>query len=163
MIIKGTKEESALIRWVQKAQSKDSARPVLEGMLVENGNILACDGFRIHAAPTPSALVDGKGVYQGKVPAGDFIAELEEICEATPYPDYAAIMPSGEPEFHIHVDPKFLVEALAGFDSTVELRFFGKTQPMELTGTFKDDTNLYVILMPKNGSKDDSKPWRPGK
>ncbi len=162
MIIKGDKHESALIRWVQKARSKDCMRPVLKGMLVRDGNILACDGFRIHAAPTPSALGDCDGVYQGKVSAGDFIAELEEICEATPYPDYAVIMPDGEPEFQINVDPKFLAEALSGFDSNVLLRFFGKTRPMEVSGESKDGQRLYVILMPLHGrEKENNEVWRP--
>lgn len=159
MIIKGDKHESALIRWVQKAQSKDSARQVLTGMLVKNGNIVACDGYRIHATPTPSPLVDTDGVYQGKVPAGDFIAELDEILDVT-YPDYAAIMPEGEPVFQINVDPKFLAEALSGFSKNVQLRFFGEKQPMEVGGKNKDDKPCYVVLMPMHKLNDD-KPWRP--
>ena len=53
VVIRGTKEESALIRWVKKAESGDCARPVLNAMLLENDQIVACDGFRIHAAKAP--------------------------------------------------------------------------------------------------------------
>ena len=77
MIIKGTKEESKLIRWVQKGAATDKARPVLTGINVADGAMVATDGYRLHAAKAPDCL--SEGLHKGKVPSGDFVAELEPI------------------------------------------------------------------------------------
>ncbi|KKL66495.1 hypothetical protein LCGC14_2144370 [marine sediment metagenome] len=163
MIIKGTKEESAVIRWVQKALSKDSERPVLGSLLVQKESIVACDSHRLHAAQRPEALVDiDEGMYTGKVPAGQFIAELETEDNGT-YPRYQDRVPNGEPVFEIALDPKYLIEALSYFQTPgIRFRFFGPDKPMEIIGKSKSDGSMYVLLMPRRlTDADHDSHWRP--
>lgn len=122
--IRGTKKESRLMRWLAKAQAgKD--RPILTAFHRRNGIAVSCDGFRLHAAPVPGCLQEvpetnyelGQANYRGKIKAGDFEADLDEV-EGT-YPDIAQIMPKGEPVAEFAVNPKYLREALAGFNTVV--------------------------------------------
>ena len=146
MIIKGTKQDSEAIRWLQKGASKDKARPVLNGIHVANGYTWSADGFRLHAIRTPRCLTDAEGeIVTGKVNAGEFIAELDTIVGT--YPDTSQLLPIEAPEFEIAIDPKYLREALAGMDGPVRLRFYGSTKPMEVLGA-KGDSYRYALVMP---------------
>lgn len=126
--IKGTKEESQLMRWLAKAQAGED-RPILTTFHRRNGVVVSCDGFRLHAAPVPSCLQEapetnelGQVNYRGKIKAGDFEADLDEV-EGT-YPDVAQLMPKGEPVAEFAVNPKYLREALAGLDTMAMIRVY---------------------------------------
>lgn len=120
MIIRGTKEESKALRWLDKAKAGED-RPILDTWHRRNGVLLCCDGFRLHALPTPDCLKDipdtnqhGQANLAGKIPAGDFVADLE--TKANLYPNMAQIMPvPAEIILEFAINPKYLREALAGF------------------------------------------------
>ena len=153
MILKGTKEDSKLLRWLQAAATKDESRPVLLGVMGCDGYAVACDGFRLHAAKT-ELIPEDKNLH-GKVKAGNFEVDMFEIGGT--YPSWQQILPTGPVELAIGVDPKLLIEALKGMENPVTLRFYSPTSPMEVLG--KD---RYALVMPLRDSRDDS-PWRPGK
>jgi len=146
MIIEGTKEESRLIRWLQKAQSDDAARPILTGLHVTEDYVIACDGFRLHATPTPLCLQLARDKQvKGKVPAGDFAANMEEV-EGT-YPDIFQVMPNSEATFAVAVDPKYLREALQGVEGYAVLRFRSPDTPIEV---FDQYGKHYAVIMPRH-------------
>jgi len=164
MIIKGTKAESLVIRWVQGAATKDKTRPMLTGINVADGSIVACDGFRLHAAKKPECW-DVEGTVKGKVPSGDFVADLETIeCK---YPDFHQVMPTGEVVFSIGVNAKYLKEALAGMDPAQPtiLRFFTASGAFEIFGKDKKENDLYALVMPMyiREQKLEQGGWRPTK
>lgn len=158
--IRGTKEESQSIRWVQKAASKDHGRPVLNGIHVVNGNIHATDGFRVHVTVAPTGfLVVNDVILQGKIPSGDFIADLDEIVGK--YPDLSTFAKEEPPVFTICVNAKYLAEAASGMNGSVRLAFWGDKQPMELLGESKDAVPCHVTMMPMDMDAVSSKAWRP--
>ena len=161
MIIKGTKDESTLIRWVQKGAATDKIRPGLTGINVADNHMVACDGFRCHAAKAPECLPDG--ILKGKIPAGDFVAELEPIDEK--YPDYHQVFPTGPVAFSIAVSAKYLREALAGMDPArpTILRFFSTSGALEVFGKDKNENDLYALVMPMHVSEPEKGGWRPTK
>lgn len=113
---------AAAIRWVSKAREKGGTRPQLSGLYID-GAMVACDGFRMHATPVPYVLPDelhGKTVDFGKVTATTDVAEAQEVADG--YPDYNQIIPVNEPDFEAWVDPKYLIDALAGMTSTKQRR-----------------------------------------
>lgn len=148
-VIEGTKAESAQLRWLQIAVSKDHARPMLRGLHVNGRNTVAVDGFRLHSITTPDCMIehDGKTI-EVKIPVGEFITRGEEI-EGT-YPDYAAIMPSNEPMLEIGLNPQFLADACKGLPKgkAVKLSFYGPNNPMEIRSVDEDGNTKYALLMP---------------
>jgi len=161
MIIEGTKDESKLLRWVQNAQSEDEARPVLASMHVTEGYVMAGDGFRLHATPTPPCLGNALGKQiKGKVPAGEFIAKVAEV-EGT-YPDMFQVMPVGEAGFAIAVNAKYLREALQGIEGRVILRFQSSKTAFEV---FDEHGERYALIMPAHLCEDvlARRGWRPEK
>jgi hypothetical protein len=148
MLIKGNKKDSMLIRWLQKMASSDAGRPVLTGLNVDNGQTVACNGFRMVVIDTPEFLQDAEGkIVRSRVSAGEFESELEEI-DGT-YPDYQGIYPKKEAQAIISVNPKLLREMLSGLSELpVSLVVYGDTLPMELYGKTRDERDAYMILMP---------------
>lgn len=156
MIIKGTKEESKLIRWLQKATTKSEDRS-LDGIYVCDGHVVACDGIRMHAAPTPDCLKKWDGIWDGRVPSGDFAADLEQVEGI--YPDYNQIMPTDPPQYEIAMSARLLIEALQGMkedSNMVIFRFRGKHDPVEIFGP---EAKVYALLMPMKCR--DLALWRP--
>jgi len=152
MILKGTKEDSKLLRWLQAAATKDESRPVLLGVMGCDGYAVACDGFRLHAAKT-DLIPEGKNLH-GKLRAGDFEVDMFEIGGT--YPSWQQILPGGPVEFAIDVDPKLLIVALKGMENPVTLRFYSPTSPMEVFGKGR-----YALIMPLMARTDKRPHWRP--
>jgi len=165
MIVKGNKQESTLIRWVQKAAAKDETRPVITGINVADGTITGVDGFRMHAAKTPECLQDTTGIVRGKVPSGNFVAELTEV--EGKFPNMDQVMPKGPVQFAIAVNAKYLKEALAGMDPErpTILRFFTPRGAFEVFGHDKAENELYALVMPMHLEHRDLTlgGWRPVK
>ncbi len=154
MIIKGTKDESKMLRWLKRAASAKD-RPLLCGIRVDNSNVVAADGYRMHIAPTPACLEPCQGkLVNGKVPAGEFTV----VVDATdgPYPDYMQILPKGSLEFAIAVNPKYLIDALKGMGEQAILCFYGPHDPMEVRGQ-----DRYALIMPLHLENLADKGWRP--
>ena len=78
-MIEGTKEDARILKWLQKAQSKDQARPVLTGIHSNEKHAVACDGFRIHLIEKRDCLAEiNNKTINLKIPTGgDFIARAE--------------------------------------------------------------------------------------
>ena len=53
-----SKEDSKALKWVSLACSKDRARAVLNGFLVNEDKTAAADGFRLHIINTTDAMKD---------------------------------------------------------------------------------------------------------
>lgn len=163
-VIKGDKEQSKLLRWLQLGASKDDARPALTGIYVTPDVMVTVDGFRLHMAPTAACLVDHEGkILAGKIPAGDFLTELETV--ETNFLDYEAIIPDAAREvvFEISVDSRYLSEAVKGMgDDTnrrIVLQFYGKNQPMVIIDPSKENPRK-VVLMPMH-MVEDATYWDP--
>ena len=164
--IKLTKQESAIMRWVQRAKSKDRTRPILTGVNV-NGSVVACDGFRLHAVKTSEftllPALSGNILDLSNVKAGEGMVELSVIPGS--YPEYNQILPAGIPAFEIAVNPKLLIDALTGLGNIAVLKFYGSDKPMEVYGKIEanhgDDTRTYSLIMPMFLNGEWSNTWRP--
>jgi DNA polymerase III sliding clamp (beta) subunit (PCNA family) len=155
MLVKGNKKDSRLIRWLQKNASTDVSRPVLNGLHVNNGQTVACNGYRMIVVDTPEPLkeIEGPMVVKGKIPAGDFAVEFEEI--EGKYPDYNGIIPTKEAKAVISINPKLLREMLEGLDDTpTTIVLHEDTQPIEIFGKTRDERDAYMILMPMHRAVD---------
>ena len=158
MIIKGTKEESKLIRWLQRAT--DAERENLSGFYVADGVVVAADGFQLYAAPTPDCLkeLDGQ-IVKGKVASGDFVADMEQV--EGKYPDFHQVMPHDPPEFAIAMSPRLLADALSGMKDArmVILRFWTRRSPVEVCAVGDE---RYALIMPMHAHDETiAAPWRP--
>ena len=134
------KEECKATNFVQKACSKDGSRPVLNGILVENGSIIAADGFRMHVGVTPEAFKEHEGqivqvVNNDKPAAVKVTPTIQELQKVEgKFPDWSQIMPDKKedyaPVFQIAVNKKYLADLLnMPGKSDVMLRF-SFTDPM---------------------------------
>ena len=147
-VIEGTKEEARLLKWLQKAQSKDISRPALTGLHVNENHAVTCDSLRVHIIDKPDCLQEIENeTITLKVPTGGAFLARAEVMEDANYPDYQAVMPITQ-EFTIAVNPKFLIDALSNMGSTCVLRFTDKYSPMEVVGKDKEKNTLYSIIMP---------------
>ena len=102
-----------------------------------------------------------EGLHKGKVPSGDFVAELEAV--EGKFADIHQVIPKGPVEFSIRVSPKFLREALATMDGGrygvgAELRFYGQNAPFEVYGP----DGRYAIIMPMLDDEKGDR-WKPTK
>ena len=159
MIVKGTPEDSKLLRWLQSATADGKHRPTLSGIFARDGAVVGCDGFRIHAAKKPDCLPEGK-ILTGKVGAGDFVADMEEVdSDKYVYPDILQILPQSTPQFEIAADPKLLREALHGMERPVILKFHSQTTPLEVFSA----NDRYALIMPMHcdESRRVNSCWRP--
>jgi hypothetical protein len=123
---------------------------------------VATDGFRLHIARRPDlTLVEGEGfipsTVEGKIPAGDFVTELNEI-EGT-FPNWEEITDRANkrnPVFEIAFEGKYLAEAVKDLGK-VKLSFYaGENQdldtaafnPVKISPLETDGHDRYVVLMP---------------
>lgn len=170
MIVRMTKKENKLLRWLQKAIANDVSRPALNGVNV-NGAMVTCDGFRLHATRhILPALAEGDNaiVEFDAVRAGQELAEPAPVPDCT-YPDIHSIVPTTEPELSVYVNRKYLQDAIAmadGKDGRVRLVFRGDTSPVEVYGRTSDDEPCYALVMPIYQNRVDAmdyawKPTRP--
>ena len=87
------KEETRLMKWIQLAACKDVLKPVMNGIHIKRGEVVACDGARIHKAKAPAILVEGDGKTIKPLHTITISPRLEEFEEIEgKYPDYEAII-----------------------------------------------------------------------
>ena len=164
-VVRLDKNETKIAQFIQRAQSTDESRPILNGINV-NGSVVAVDGFRLHAVSTetlyPFADLAGKTVDVGKIRSGDNLLEAEEI-EGN-YPDWQQILPTTEPVVKIQVDPAFLVDACKTLDKgeAITVVIHDNLSPFEIHGTINGEP-VYAMIMPMNDPKKLDNNWRPGR
>lgn len=144
------KVNSKLLNWLRKSLSKDDARPTLQNIFVKNGQVFACDGMRIHAIPTPEPLKEHIGQLLtpvGKSTSPDRLEAFVTVEDVT-YPDVNQVYPIGQPVFKIGVNPKFLIDALSGFEGYVSLSFYGPHVPILVKSTHSDNPDQNALVMP---------------
>lgn len=163
MIVNIDKGLLKAIKWLQKAASKDPARPILQATNC-NGHIEACDGFRVHAVKTELYEYDAEkgptdnllnGLYHIDNPKVGFNVVASNDSE---YPNLGELIPRKPPVFQIFVNPKPLADALVGQDGYVRLSFYSATEAFEVQG-FVNECDSYALIMPCH---DDDRPrWKP--
>ena len=139
VIKQDSKEDSKALKWVSLACSKDRARAVLNGFLVNEDKTAAADGFRLHIINTTDAMKDSLSCRDkiikpanGPVSATPKMQEFE-VVEGT-FPDYTQIVPTKPPVFKIALDKKLLADlkTMPG-DKAVVLSFTAANQPVLVT------------------------------
>jgi hypothetical protein len=149
--IKPNKEETKLLNWLNKARSTDPMRDTLSSIQVKNGVTVAVDGMRMHFIPTPDCikelnLAKDTAIKQvTKSLHADTLAEFDTPPQN--YPDIDQVMPRGESKFRIGVNPKFLIDALSGFDGNVILTFYGPTLPFTVTSLDDKESIQKALIM----------------
>lgn len=146
--IKGNKKESFFIRWLQKMVFKGVGSPGLHGIFIKDGHTFATDGRKAVITPTPKPLknLPNGTSFQDKIPAGKFDVEMELLEEN--YPDVRGVIPTDKPESIVGFDPKLLAGILSGMKGPALFGSHGPSRPIEISGTGRDDEEVYVILMP---------------
>src|SRR4030065_805718 len=143
------KEEANLIHWAESACSKDKDRPSLMGLYVQEQEVAACDGARLHIIPLTEILKPfiGKIIRLFGSISVNKIIKVEEI-EGN-YPNYKEIMPKEMPVFEIDVSATQLKQALELAaknkdlsDQRVTLKFYGGTKPFEMI--YRDTRGLIM-------------------
>jgi hypothetical protein len=150
--IKPNKEETKLINWLNKARSTDPARDTLSSIQVKNGVTVAVDGYRMHFIPTPDCIKELKLPEPTAIKQVTKSLHAETLAEFdTPpnnFPDIDQVMPRGESCFKIGVNPKFLIDALSGFDGNVTLTFYQDVKPFTVTSLDDKESLQMAIIMP---------------
>jgi hypothetical protein len=164
--IETTKDTAQAINWVNKTVSKDDARPVLETVNT-NGHLLSADGHRLHAANVKLDLEPG--LYTYKTVGTTVIATESELTPSN-YPNTDVIIPKGIRYVEIAINPKYLADALSGMDNMARIFIQVKedetqsvihvTQPIQVFGHTKDDTELYALVMPMHDTNHELG-WQP--
>ena len=163
--VKLSKHEARVTRYVKQAASKDSARPVLQGLNV-NGNLEAADGFRYHAARTPEPLTqftDRIIEFDKQPPATGGYVEAGVIDGI--FPDCKSLIPTTDPVIEFSVNPKYLIEALKELSDVpmLKIRVHSQYAPIEVLGvieTGNESTPVYALIMPMNVD-DANNNWKP--
>lgn len=169
VLLTGSKEDAAVLRWVQQATAgPNDNRERLSGICVNGGDlVVATDGYRLHAQPRPAALEGKTGIFRpagAKTwPAGDksgFYAPAEEV-EGN-FPDYSVIVPRGQAVAgRVIVSGRFLREFCDRLgDDSVEITIFSQankdgyaTGPIELRTAesgVHGASSRYATVMPKD-------------
>ena len=150
--IKPNKEETKLLNWLNKARCTDPMRDTLSSIQVKNGVTVAVDDYRMHFIPTPDCikelnLAEPTAIKQvSKSLHADTLAEFDTPPQN--YPDIDQVMPRGESKFRIGINPKFLIDALSGFDGNVILTFYGPTLPFTVTSLDDRESIQKALIMP---------------
>jgi hypothetical protein len=147
--IKPNKAEVKLLNWLNKARSNDPMRDTLNSIQVKNGTTVAADGFRMHFIETPECL---KGIFKNPTAIKQVTKlhpdTLVEFDETNNYPNVDQVLPRGDSCFRIGVNPKYLIDALSGFDGYVILTFYGPTRPFMVTSLDDKDSEQKALIMP---------------
>ena len=157
------KAATEVLRFVQKAVSKDPARPSITGICLDGDKIAGTDGFRIHMAAMPACLatvekeflesdegMDGKENVLVKPLRTISSSPQPEEFQVFPanFPTYAEIFPEIPAKFTIAVNPKMLKEAMdIPNDGCVILSFWKNTQPMMVQST-DSENEARALIMP---------------
>ena len=141
------KEDAKALKWVSHACSKD--RPTLTGIKINNGEIVACDGFRLHIAPTPTALVEGDGSILKPVNTLTVTPKIEEfeVIEAD-YPDVESIT-NQDPEqvtSSIAISQKLLADlkSMPTESNMLTFTFTKDSEPIHISGA----EGYRAVIMP---------------
>lgn len=149
-----TKDEARLIRWLYSAASKNPARAALTGVYVKNGQTAAGDGFRLHMAPTPAALVpltdeiiklSSKKAFPVKPRT---LVEVEKIDAI--FPDYEQIIPTDQPVQAVCVNATFLKAACdmpTNDSNMLYILLRESTQPLTITNGEPDPCTAVIMPM----------------
>jgi len=140
-------------KYVQRAASRDTDFPVLNGVNSADAHIEATDGFRLHAARQP---VEKRGVLDRD--------SLEPVEGA--FPDVGRVVArQGKPVVTITLDAQYLHQATMGMTGTVTLRVHGPAKPLEVLGVLgKEEIEAYALIMPMFVNPDKREvehSWRP--
>jgi hypothetical protein len=157
----------AIVRWLKTAIADDS-RVALACVGRHGDALVACDGIRLHSIEAPPEWPDAALVRLDYVPPtvnGPLLLVEEPVGPSVKYPNFDAVLPSGEPEAEIYVNARVLMEALQGFcsvtgrwDHPAYIRFHGKDKPIEIVGL---SGGPYVLIMPLHRDERGGKFWRP--
>jgi len=116
IMIEITKEEKAILDWLNLARAKRGDRPVLELFCVTNDAVFATDSYRAHFAEIEHLSSLEATNEKGQA---NFRLSPEPIMSAIPdgqvFPDASRALPKGDPVAFIFVNPRYLIDALRGF------------------------------------------------
>lgn len=85
--------EFEAIAWAIKVRSKDEMRKNLQMILIDNGQVLATDGHRLHLSKVERAI--DNGLYNVVLANAKTIV-LEKDTEGYEYPDYKRVIPDAD-------------------------------------------------------------------
>ena len=155
VIKQSSKEDSKALKWISLACSKDKARYILNGFLVNQDKTAAADGFRLHIINTTEAMKDSLSCRDkiikpanGPVSATPRMEEFE-VVDGT-FPTYQEIIPSDEPVFSFSVNKKYLA-ALATMpgDEMITFNFTDPMHPVKITSS----DGAVAVIMPMKPNK----------
>jgi len=161
-----TREDVKRIKFLLAATSKDTARPVMNFIYLneKTGQAVAADGFRMHLCNIPEALHEYTGKLirpEGPVKRGRVIFEVQEqILEGFDkfvYPDYSSVLADHEANqalYEFTVTTELLKSTMGAFRDHVDGRLShlvlaGPDQPYEIRSV--DDQEFRAILAPAHG------------
>jgi hypothetical protein len=161
--IRTSKASASIVKWLLKAKSKDETRPPLSCVSI-NGKLETCDGTRLHSAVRILKDEIEDGLYNVTV-TGDLVI-TEPVNET--FPDTSKLG-FAKPTIRLSINPKYLVDALSGFDGMVSIYICADkltedktvTAPIQITGHSADDTALCAVIMPMYNSKPFADEWNP--
>lgn len=155
-----SREDNEALAYVKIACSKDSARPALQVIHLDNGKTEATDGYRMHATNRVlPELPDNTNIEIVKLNTSPAVSTLSTIDDVS-FPKTEAIMPNKPVVLEIAFDPKFLADACKGLEGTVKMTFYDKNLPAEIQGSTKNDVLTYALIMPKF-IDDTFETWKP--
>lgn len=179
-IVKVNKEIAKLFNWLLKANRNDgNGSPILSQVCLAKDHYVATDGFRIHATKVSVDDVPSNGTAKFEVLSNFSVllkddtgkqVSLERYDKAlyfehypdNKFPDLKKVLPdrNGEERKHIALDVDYLKDALSAMSGTVTIAFSDDNKVVELYGHSLDDYSLYVAIMPKHITNQNSG-WRP--
>jgi len=148
------KEDSRAVKWVSLARSRDKSRQILNTIRIDNNNLVAVDGHRLHKIETPAILQS----YNQKtlkplnnIPVNPQPVEYEEIDGD--YPDWELIeerLANKEAIFQIAVDKKLLADLSTmptGSSDMIILKFTSENEPIKVIAPDSYD-KAEALIMP---------------
>ena len=158
-----TADQQKDVKFLLESASKDSARPVLECIFADNGNLIVADGFQMVVIPNEIGIPDGLWRFPRKM------ADIIKIFpEGGNFPDYKQIFPSSGsfatmltpddktniPDGIICFDPAKLTKIIkyADYRASITIKTLENSAaktPIIIQGKLKyTETKFFAILMP---------------
>ena len=154
VIKQSSKEDSKALKWMSLACSKDKARYILNGFLVNQDKTAAADGYRLHIINTTEAMKDSLSCRDKVIKPLSTIGATPKIEEFEiidgRFPTYQEIIPSDDPVFTIGINKKYLA-ALATMpgDEMITLEFTDPMHPVKITSS----DGAVAVIMPMKPNK----------
>lgn len=158
--MKSTKELNKLTIFLQSACTNDGRREQLDRVNITDKHMIATDGFKLHATPTPEAVTE-RGCYfinNGKARVSDQSLNFHDPTDKE-FPDFTRVLPNSESAY-IAMDARKLASTLKHFDGGVIIKIRSKTEPIEIFGTVQGE-QAYALIMPMHIDLD-AHTYRPG-